>query len=109
MAIEFPGEADAAVHLHHLAARKLESVGGADASATSGDAELRGIVSKCPGTVVAIRAGQLDLHVEIGHTVFQSLEGSDGSAERVAPEGEFSCQLEGSLRAADLFERHQDR
>src|SRR5262245_15317 len=84
MAIVLPREADAAVHLDDLLARRVERLARRDPRAARGDRQLGGPGRERPGAVVGVRGGELDRGVEIGEPMLDRLERRNRTPERIA-------------------------
>ena len=76
--------ADAAMQLHGLLAHKAHRLAQLHLGAGHGGAALRGGGAELEAGVVAHRAGQLELHLHVGHAVAQGLEAGDEHAELLA-------------------------
>src|SRR5262249_32241229 len=110
VAVVLPGEADPAVDLDHLLARRLERIAGRRAEAGRGERQLVAPARQRPRRVVAVRACQLDLRVQVGEAVLDRLERRDRAPEGVAPERELARRIESPLRPAELLEaQHHGR
>src|SRR6267142_336511 len=84
MAVVLPREADAAVHLDDVLARRVERLARRDPRAARSDRQLRGSGREGPSAVVGVGRGELDRGVEVGESVLDRLERRDRPAERIA-------------------------
>ena len=109
MAIEFPGETHAAVHLDVLLHAQLRSLRCTHAGGGSSLGQIFRVLRQRPGTVVAVGARERHRHVHVHQLVLDRLERTDRAAERVALEGKVPRHLKGAFGTSELFEGRQHR
>ena len=109
VAVELPGEARAAEELHHLDAREGARIGGRNPRGARGEREPGVVVRERPHREVAVRAGDLERRVEVGHAVLDGLERADRAAEGVPVEDLPAGEVERALGRAELLECLYDR
>src|SRR6266403_4027815 len=109
VAVEFPGETHAAVHLDVVLGTMLERLGRADARGSRGLRQFRRIGRERPGAVVTIRTRQRRRYIHVSEHMFYRLERANRPAEGDAIERVVAAHFQCAIRATDLLECHQHR
>ena len=102
MAVEFPGEAHAAMDLDVFLGGEMKGLAARYPRRRRRHAQFRRIGVERPGAVIGVRAGQFDGDIHVRQAVLDRLIAGDRTAEGITLQGVFLSQVERRLGRDDL-------